>query len=131
MNRQELLLENTYFTDEFDISKVEDDMPLNDADLKLQPLGNWLFYKVKGTDWHILPFSIDEYTDKDTTFKVCMMCKGIIIDMQHDAYSEKPWHEIIKLNIPQTFALENDFLDGNMTASLLLQNMNIKLKGDD
>lgn len=59
------------------------------------------------------------------------MCQGIVIDIVHDAYSDNKLHEIIHLSIPEIFELEEDFLNGNFSASLMLKDMNTKLKGDD
>lgn len=129
MNRLETLLEKTYFSDKFDLTGI-DDLPLSDDDYKFHRVGYFVFYKIRSTDWHVLPFDISKYSDKDTLFCVRMMCRGLAVDIIHNANGEKPLHEIIHLNIPEAFALENDFLEGNLSVQLLLQNLNIRRKNE-
>lgn len=130
MNRLETLLEKTYFSDKLDLKQI-DDLRLNDADFKLMTIGNFVFYKITGTNWHITPFDLSDYRGPGTLFCIHVMCQGMVIDIVHDAYSDNKIHEIIHLSIPEIFALEEDFLNGNFSASLMLKDMNIKLKGDD
>lgn len=130
MNRLETLLEKTYFSDKLDLKQI-DDLRLNDADFKLMTIGNFVFYKITGTNWHIMPFDLSDYRGPDTLFCIHVMCQGMVIDIVHDAYSDNKLHEIIHLSIPEIFALEEYFLNGNFSASLMLKDMNIKLKGDD
>lgn len=124
MNRQELLLENTYFSNNFDISK-EEDVLLKDEDFETHQVGHFVFYKIRGTNWHVLPFDFSKYHDKCTEFIVHMMCRGIVMDIIHKV-NDDTLHEIIRLTIPETFALEKDFLNGNISTQLLLQNLNIR-----
>ena len=126
MNRVEVLLENTYFTDHFHVYGVEKDLPLKDEDFEIHQVGCFVFYKIKGTNWHVLPFDFYNYFDESTRFTVHMMCRGIIMDIEHDTNTENILHEIIKLTIPEVFELEKDFLMGNISAQLLLKNLNIR-----
>nr|DAF09053.1 MAG TPA: hypothetical protein [Caudoviricetes sp.] len=130
MNRLETLLEKTYFSNNFELNEIND-LPLQDCDVKLRHIGAFIFYKIKGTDWHVLPFNLEEYTTETTLFKVNMMCRGVVISIIHNAYSEDRLYEIINLTIPETFALEKEFVKQHVFTSLMIQQFNITRKGDD
>lgn len=128
MNRLETLLEKTYFTDKFDIKNI-DDAPLIGNDFTVTPVGHIMFFKVKGTEWHALPFDLNEFSGINTKFTLYMMCRGVVIDITHR--SDVPVHEIIYLSIPEVFALEKEWLEDHISVRLLLQQFNITRKGDD
>lgn len=128
MNRLETLLEKTYFTDKFDIKNI-DDAPLIGNDFTVTPVEHTMFFKVKGTEWHALPFDLNEFSGINTKFTLYMMCRGVVIDITHRG--DVPVHEIIYLSIPEVFALEKEWLEDHISVRLLLQQFNITRKGDD
>lgn len=127
MNRLETILEKTYFAENFDIDEIND-LPLHDEDVQLCHVGAFIFYKIKGTDWHVLPFNVEEYASETTLFKINMMCKGVVISIIHNAYSEDRLYEIINLSIPEVFELEKDFVNQYVFTNLMIQQLNITRK---
>ena len=128
MNRLETLLEKTYFTDKFNIKDI-DDAPLIGNDFTVTPVDHTMFYKVKGTEWHALPFDLNEFLGINTKVTLYMMCRGVVIQITHRG--DIPTHEIICLSIPEVFELEKEWLEDHVSVRLLLQQFNITRKGDD
>lgn len=128
MNRLETLLEKTYFTDKFNIKDI-DDVPLIGNDFTVTPVGHTMFFKVKGTEWHVLPFDLNDFSGINTKFTLYMMCRGVVIEIIHRG--DTPIHEIVHLSIPEVFALEKGFLEDHISVRLLLQQFNLTRKGDD